>query len=113
MELIGGLERYLGEWSQYGLLDFVVIDGSFVTNKVEPGDIDMLLVPMAESLHRLEMLEAIQRLAFEKDFIKHTFGCHVFFVGPVGSPLCTGWIDVFSHDKEGTERGLLSILMTT
>ena len=113
VELIGGLERYLGEWSQYGLLEYVVVDGSFATDKPEPDDVDLLLVPLPASLYRLEMLEAIQRLAAEKDFIKHTFGCHAFVVQSVGSPSYAKWVDFFSHNKEGIERGLLAISMAT
>lgn len=110
--LIEGLRQYLDEWTKYGLLDFVVIDGSFVTAKPEPSDIDMLLVPMPASLYRTEMLEAFERLAADRLLVKHTFGCHVIVVLPGDTPSFGEWLDFFGRDKnEGTERGLLSLSM--
>lgn len=109
LELIAGLERYLGEWAGYGLLDWVVVDGSFVTDKEAPSDIDMLLVPLTGSLFRLEWIEALSALASDSSLIKHTFGCHVFVTGTSESSSYQGWLDFFGHTKGGIERGLLSI----
>ena len=43
--LIDGLEQYLRVWDRHRVLESVIIDGSFVTAKHEPDDIDLLVVP--------------------------------------------------------------------
>lgn len=48
MRLTDELRRYLREASRSGLVVAVVIDGSYVTAKDEPGDIDLVIVPAAD-----------------------------------------------------------------
>lgn len=42
--LVERLARYLGELIATKLIDHVIVDGSFVTAKPDPGDIDLIIV---------------------------------------------------------------------
>lgn len=42
--LMAALERYVDEARQSGVAEAVLVDGSFVTAKDEPGDVDCILV---------------------------------------------------------------------
>lgn len=108
-ELVHGLERYLQVWETHGLLDHVIIDGSFVTQKAEPGDVDILLV----SKEGDELLEEFARVAtwlcWDREGTKEEFGCEAFPVlGPNAGNLL-GWLAFFSHDRQGNVRGLLKL----
>ena len=68
--LIDGLEGYLQVWDRHQVLESVIIDGSFVTNKVEPGDIDVLVVPKLEALHSRTFTELAHLLCYDRDATK-------------------------------------------
>jgi uncharacterized protein DUF6932 len=44
------LERYLEDLKPGGLITEIIVDGSFVTAKEEPGDLDLILVLAAEAV---------------------------------------------------------------
>ena len=111
MNLIGGLEQYLGQWTQYGLLESVVIDGSFVTPKPEPGDIDILLVPSPSTLDAPSSRVAFEILAGNRQLTKDTFGCDVIPTGGRDSANFGIMLRFFGHDRGGNERGLLTVRM--
>lgn len=43
IQLVGRLKRYFAELQSVDLVKFLILDGSFVTSREEPGDIDILL----------------------------------------------------------------------
>ena len=107
--LIDGLERYLLEWNRHHLLESAIIDGSFVTDMLEPRDIDILLVPKPESLNNKTFAELVQKLCEDRDDTKEHFGCEAFPVEESDSESYLEGIGFFSMDRKGNVRGLLRV----
>ena len=107
--LIDGLERYLREWDRHHLLESVIIDGSFVTYKAEPGDIDILLVPTTEALSSMTLAKLIPQMCYDEDGIREEFGCHAFPVLGSDSENYREWYEFFSMDRHGNIRGLVRV----
>ncbi len=109
MALINGLESYLQAWDRYQVLESVIIDGSFVTDKVEPGDIDILVVPKLEVLHSTAFAELVQWLCYDRDATKEEFGCEAFPVEGIDSESYHERLAFFSRDRARNLRGLLRV----
>ena len=107
--LIDGLERYLRAWNRHRLLESAIIDGSFVTDKEEPGDIDLLLVPTTEALRSMTFAQVTHQMCYDEDRIKEEFGCHAFPVLGSDSENYRDWYEFFSADRQGNVRGLLRV----
>ncbi|MCY4584367.1 MAG: hypothetical protein OXE50_16475 [Chloroflexi bacterium] len=106
-KLISGLESYLRIWDESGFLSSVIIDGSFVTKKLNPGDIDMILAPKAEALFSLEFNALMRSFSLNRSFTKREFGCEAFIAATEEE--LKGWIEFFRHDRLGRVKGLLRI----
>ena len=107
--LVNGLQRYLAAWRPYELLDFVVVDGSFVTSEEEPADIDMLLVPVPFAALRPNAEAAFSRLGLDREAVRHQFGCDVLPTDVDGSRDYQGWLAFFTIDKQGNSKGALKL----
>ena len=107
--LVDGLKRYLAAWRPYELLDFVVVDGSFVTSEEEPGDIDMLLVPVPFAALSPDAMPAFSRLGVDREAMRHEFGCHAILTDVDGSRDYEGWLAFFTIDKQGNSKGALKL----
>ena len=90
-------------------MDHVIIDGSFVTNKMDPCDIDILLVPKPGKELFEEFARAAAQLCVDREGTKEEFGCEAFPVTGLESDDLREWIDFFSHDRQGNVRGLLRL----
>ena len=106
-DLIHGLERYARIWDESGFLAHFVIDGSFVTSKPEPGDIDMILVPRETALLSMQYYDMLNHYVSDRHFTRQRFGCEVF--GVTGRAELNAWIDFFGASIEGRPRGLLRL----
>ena len=109
LELIDGLVRYLDAWDRQNLLECTIIDGSFVTDKPEPGDIDILLVPTTEGLRSMEYANLVLELCLNRDETKERYGCEAFPVLGSDSQNYREWYTFFSTDRHGNKRGLLRV----
>ena len=107
--LVDGLERYLRLWDQHQVLESAIVDGSFVTDKAEPGDIDLLVVPKPEALYTQTFEDLVHQLCDDRNETKDMFGCEAFPVTGSDSENYRGWIDFFSQGREGGVRGLLRL----
>lgn len=106
-KLISGLESYLRLWDASRFLSSAIIDGSFVTEKLDPGDIDMILAPRTEALFSLEFNALMRSFSLNRSFTKREFGCEAFVA--VTEEELKRWIEFFSHDRLGRVKGLLRI----
>lgn len=105
--LIGGLERYVGLWEHSGFLRYVVIDGSFVTDKPDPNDIDVILAPKPGALVSSRFNDLLKTYCEDDVFTMEAFGIEAF---PTASQEdLDRWIDFFSTNKQGRSRGLLRL----
>ena len=113
VELIDGLERYLNQWAESALVDFLVIDGSFVTSKPEPGDIDILLAPVPSALSKPSSRSFLYLLRGDRRLTKALFGCDVLVTDERGSTSYEEMLDFFGQDRNGKVRGLVSLTMVS
>ena len=102
-----GLSRFVGIWNRSGFLDEIYVDGSFVTNKPEPGDVDIILVPNPDAMFSQEFVPLIQSHSIDREYTRREFGCEAFMVA--GPADLEGWLEFFRHDRVGRLRGLLRV----
>lgn len=105
--LIDGLDRFVHIWNESGFVDYAVIDGSFVTSKPEPGDIDMLLIPIDGAFLSVNFMDLLLSHSYDYAFTRNEFGCEAFVV--FGSEEIEDGLDFFSRDRHGNVRGLLRL----
>ena len=105
--LIDGLDRFVHIWNESGFVDYAVIDGSFVTSKPEPGDIDMLLIPTDMAFESDSFGDLLLYYSYDEAFTKNEFGCHAFVV--FGKEEIEDGLGFFSRDRQGNVRGLLRL----
>ena len=110
-QLFDGLQRYIDIWVGSQFLSEVYVDGSFVTAKDEPGDIDLLLVPTQEALalQGTELDEMLRTYCIDRDFTKQEYGCEAFPALPEAN--LVEWLDFFGHDKINRPRGIIKVPM--
>jgi uncharacterized protein DUF6932 len=91
IDLFSGLTRYADLLKSVGLFSGIYVDGSFVTDKALPGDIDVVVDMDIPSF--VTLLGRPNRAAVMDPFlIKATYGLHLFF-----SPTDQGIINFFQH----------------
>lgn len=84
-ELFGKLEQFVGLAKQFALFTAFFVDGSFVTDKPSPGDIDGVLeLPRADFARLLVHPKALQLL--DRAAVKKTYEVHLF-IEPPPSPM--------------------------
>lgn len=106
-KLIDGLEEFMQVWSNSGFVSYSIIDGSFVTSKPEPADIDIILVPNSEALFSERFNRLARSHSYDRDFTKSEFGCEAFLTS--GQDNLDGWLAFFGRDRQGRVRGLLRL----
>lgn len=88
------------------------IDGSFVTYKPDPRDIDLVCVFSEADARALrpEERKLLKRL-LTPSIIKVDYGCHVF-------PMLRGdrdrydyWVNMFGHNRSGVSKGMFRIFL--
>ena len=105
--LIEGLDRFAHIWNASRFVDYAVIDGSFVTSKPEPGDIDMLIIPIDGAIESNSFGDLLLSHSYDHAFTKTEFGCEAFMV--FGREEVEYGLDFFSRDRQGNARGLLRL----
>lgn len=106
-----GLGRYISDCQTHGISGRIWLDGSFVTGKNNPGDVDVVSLVSADLLKRLNPLGqtfALDNLnvgkATKPKYDVHSFG--VLSVQPPGEEYLkravnlAGWINFFRSTKE-------------
>lgn len=112
-EIFKGYVEFTDSEIDLGFILFQWLDGSYVTAKENPNDIDM--VSFIEPGMINEAIAADALTGFE---VKRRFGCHSFIVPiyPEGSPkrkatisLMDYWRTTFGQSRKGDEKGLILI----
>ena len=107
--LLGGCRRALGSLRAAGCRR-VWIDGSFVTAKVHPGDIDGCYDPIGVDpslLHR-----ALRDLSPGRPAQKAEFACE-FFPNVIEAGSGTFFVEFFQRDRDGRPKGIVVIDLET
>lgn len=106
-ELWQGLLRFLEDIQpirQPHLFDTLFVDGSFTTDKEEPGDIDIVLEANSPGSLAIRMIERVKLLhILDEDRTQRDYGLHVFLAFPGDD----AWVQFFQTFKpaEAQRRG--------
>jgi predicted nucleotidyltransferase len=108
--LCGRLAAYLEELRRIGLGVVVLVDGSFVTAKPDPNDIDLVIVLPAGHDFTRELLPREYNLLSKKRAQANGFPFDIIVVGE-GSPLYERRVEFFCRVKNCPEltKGLLRV----
>ena len=115
--IFGGLEKLLAELNHWAIQAEVWIDGSFLTQKIEPEDCDLVVKLESEFVERCSP-EQFQVLTWINSNLKATLLCdsYVFAEWPegheghdAGMKLRADWLNWFGHDRRGGPKGMAVI----
>lgn len=108
--LILKLRRYVPLVKASNLVAWLGIDGSFVTSKDQPGDIDILLVLHADHDYA-RVLTQEQSQPLSKKWVGSRFEFDVFSA-PEGTPPCAEWLEFFMQvkGKPDLRKGILKVV---
>lgn len=105
------LKEYIYELKKYGIGKELIIDGSYVTEKENPGDIDLILV-LQEDFDYSSEVRPFEYNLISNRAIKRMYGFDVFTVIK-GTDQYESRIDFFRQVRENPEirKGLLRITL--
>lgn len=119
-EIMGRLWVLCACLCRWGVGEELWIDGSFLTEKIDPEDIDLVMI-LPE---RFEEQAAENQLGvwdwLDEDEPEELFGCHVFIVPrvPQGEPEhkfavreAEHWKRFFGRSRQGQAKGIVRILL--
>ena len=109
--LVDGLEQYLRVWDRHRVVESVIIDGSFVTAKHEPDDIDLLVVPANDRVSGPAFTRLAQELEPSWEEFREQFGCDPYLLDGSDTTIYRQRLSFFSTDRDGNVRGLLRLRM--
>ena len=95
----------------YEFIRYIIVDGSFVTNKDKPSDIDLIIVVDPEAIERLqtEMINPFEYNALSSRRLRKRYPFDVFVV-PDGSHAFDKYVQLFSRIKGGNPNGKKGIV---
>ena len=104
--LLANLRRYLTKLQKIGIPFEVWIDGSFVTNKPEPNDIDLVIGVHKGDIAALlaSQLELLEGLTYKRKRINLQYGIDVYVVNLESEPERQKWISNFSIGASKEEQ---------
>jgi len=99
---------FIEELRGLGLLGKLWIDGSFVTDKEEPGDVDIVFVPDPQCLTAFQANWPRIDALFNRHEAKTKYNCHAFIADPNSMDVLAYWRGLFGfcHDMV-TPKGLV------
>lgn len=103
------LREYIRELALWGNVEEILLDGSFVTSKPDPGDIDLIVVLKHDFDFRSPTTPSEYNLLSRKRTLK-MYGFHVFSV-IADSGLYNKWVGYFRQDtsRPGLAKGLVRL----
>ena len=108
-KLFHRLRSYLQRVKDCGLVAWVAVDGSFVTTKETPGDIDLIVVLHASNDYASVMTEE-QSQTLSKKWVARHFEFDMF-TAPEGSDEYREWLEFFMQVKgrPNLTKGILKV----
>lgn len=86
------------------------LDGSFLTEKQEPDDIDLVVLFSSDDANRLSPVDRLWlQGVFNAKIAKARFGCHPFFCPLDDDILRADWAEFFGKSRDGTPKGLAKL----
>ena len=111
--LVDGLKRFVTKLLAMGVVGELWFDGSFVSTKIEPDDIDLVVVLDANAFSKLSAKKrgAIER-AFDPTLARVMYKCDVYWVLSSDVAWVTYWRGWFGFQRDGkSPKGLGYILL--
>lgn len=108
--LIQGLQRYLALLKAVGVKFEMWIDGSFTTEKVDPGDIDLVVFFDFNELNELPP-ETQARLVglVDRHTAKQNFGCDVLMANKDDDNHRSYWRGWYGFDRNENPKGIARV----
>jgi hypothetical protein len=107
-KLVKGLIDYIKCLKTFRIPFEIWIDGSFVTNKMNPNDIDLLIVAPQQ---KCDSLTSEQKTYFEtllnRAIAKTNFHCDVYFCVAENEPNKSYWRGWFGFSREELPKGIV------
>ena len=111
--LIGGLRAALTALHSSGC-QTAWIDGSFVTSKTQPNDIDIAWDDSTADINQLKQLEpTLLDFTNRRAAQKHKFGCECFPATWQADPNGLTFLEYFQHDRNNKPKGIVRIDLST
>ena len=106
------LEQFIDELRTLGLKGELWVDGSYVTAKPDPGDVDLVFVPDAVCLPAFQANITRIQLLFAQLGAKAIYNCHAFLVDPTQKNDLAYWRGLFGfcHDEK-TPKGFILLTL--
>jgi hypothetical protein len=106
-QLIAGFRKYISALRQVGASFEIWIDGSFATDKVDPGDIDLVLFGSAAEINQIppEQQQILATL-IDRASVRSALGCDVLFCVAENIDLRSYWRGWFGFDRDENPKGI-------
>ena len=92
-----------------GVTGYLLLDGSYVSEKSEPGDFDVLLIGPFDIRAVKDRDERLAMLLDPK-YAEQTFGCSFFYI-PGNSPALETLSKLWDLSKEGIAKGIVQVTL--
>ena len=91
-----------------GKVERIIIFGSYVTKKPNPGDVDLLLIVPAD--FKIEDIPQEARVLFDHQRAERELNTHIFWLrNNVGQQIIDGFIHVYATSRNGKLRGVIEL----
>lgn len=109
--LIDGFRRYLQALKQFRVAFEIWIDGSFVTDKQNPSDIDLVIFAPEADLNALPApdQQTLRGLLLDRVSVKKAVGCDVLFSVAEDHNMRSYWRGWYGFDRIENPKGIARI----
>ncbi len=100
--LLNGLLAFIKEVTNIGIAGELWFDGSFITQKVDPDDVDLLVVFDGKTMNQLSVAHqnSVKRL-FDPAYAKSHYNCDVYSVPSDDMVMVSYWRGWFGFQRDG------------
>lgn len=91
-----------------GKVERLIIFGSYVTKKLDPGDVDLLLIVSAD--FEIKDVPQEAQILFDHQRAEREINAHIFWLrNNVGQEIIDGFIHVYATSRNGKLRGVIEL----
>lgn len=100
--------QLIDDFKKFGVAAEVWVDGSYVTEKQSPNDIDVVFIVNPEEVERLSKRAKARFSRFaNRSYIEDLYDCHLFILRDDQDDLKDYFEDWFGHSRSGEGKGLI------
>ena len=100
--------QLIDDFKKFGIAAEVWIDGSFVTEKQAPNDIDIVFIVDHKEVDRLSKGAKTRFKRFsDQSYIGNLYDCHLFIIRNDQDDLRDYFEDWFGHSRTGEPKGMI------